>query len=114
MFSSLQQLIVLVLCVAVFASQVWALIDAAPRAARGFVAEGKLTKTKWLAILGVAALFGFISLPYPFGVGGLSFLVLISAVPPIVYFVDVKPAIAAYGRGAGRGPRGTGGNRGGW
>lgn len=112
MFSSLQQLIVLLLCVAVFASQVWALIDVAPRAARGFTAEGKQTKTRWLVILVVCALFGFISLPYPIGIGGLSFFVVLSAVPPIVYFVDVRPAILAYGRGKG-GSRGTG-SRGGW
>ena len=112
MFTLAQLSIVFILCVAVFASQAWALVDAAPRSARGFTAEGKLTKTKWLLILGVCALFGFISLPYPVGIGGLSFLVVISAVPPIVYFVDVKPAIAPYGKGKG-GSRGTG-NRGGW
>ena len=61
-------------------------------------------------MLVVAALFGFLALPYPLGGGGLSFIGLLSAVAAIVYLVDVKPAVAPYGRGSG----GSGRGRGGW
>ena len=57
-FGALQQFVFLVLAVVVFAAQVVSLIDAARRPARGYTAEGKLTKTIWLLILGVAAVFG--------------------------------------------------------
>lgn len=110
MFSDLQALIVLVLAVAIFAAQVYCLVDLATRPARAFPAEGKRTKQFWAIVLVVAALFGFLALPWPLGAGGLSFIGLLSAVAAIVYLVDVKPAVAPYGRGSG----GSGRGRGGW
>lgn len=108
-FSDLQALVVLVLAVAIFAMQLYCLVDVATRPARAFVSEGKRTKQFWVVVLVVAAVFGFLALPAPLGRGGLSFIGLLSAVAAIVYLVDVKPAVARHGRGSGRGA-----GRGGW
>lgn len=113
--AQLQNLILLIITVAIFGTQVFCLIDLATRPARAFPAEGKRTKQFWLIVLGVAALFGFLALPYPLGAGNFLFLGMVSAVPAILYLVDVRPAVAPHGRGSsGRsGPRGGRGS-GGW
>lgn len=108
--SNLQQLILLLLTGAIFLTQIVCLVDAATRPARAFAVEGKRTKGFWLAALGVAALFGFLAL----GGSQLLFLGFLSAVPAIIYLVDVRPALAPHGRG-GSGGRGPGrGPNGGW
>lgn len=113
---NLQNLILLVIAVTIFATQVFCLLDLATRPARAFPAEGKRTKKFWLLVLGVAALFGFLALPYPLGSGNFLFLGMVSAVPAILYLVDVRPAIAPHGRSAGGSGRGgsSGRNSGGW
>ena len=114
MIPLLQTVVFLVLYVAVFAACVVALIDAVRRPAAAFVAAGKRTRTFWLAVLGGATAVAFVAIPYPVGIGQLSFLALGSAVAAILYLTDVRPAVARYsgGRGGGRGGRGDG--RGGW
>lgn len=107
MFGALQQLIFAVLAFTVFAVQVVALVDAARRPARGFEAEGKLTKPIWLIILGIAATLGVLGLPPSYLTAG-SFLNLLAVVPAIIYWVDVRPRLKAYGPGRG------GGSQGGW
>ncbi|WNM24286.1 DUF2516 family protein [Demequina capsici] len=109
MFSSLQNLVILVLSVAALVGSVWGLIDAAKYSNEAYVAAGKQTKTIWLVILGVAALIAFISMPYPLGGGGgiVGFLGLLSIVAVIVYFVEVRVKVAPHHR-PGAGPkRGT-------
>ena len=106
---SLQWIVYLALTLVVFGVQLFALIDAIRRPASAFTAEGKLTKPIWLAILGVAAALGFLSLP----IGGpnLGFIGIIAVVAAIVYLVDVRPRLQPYGNG--RGNR-SGGRPGGW
>ncbi|WP_062381444.1 DUF2516 family protein [Demequina pelophila] len=95
MFGSLQAMVVLVISAAALAGAVWGVIDAARRPDTAFRNAGKLTKTIWLAILGVATLIAFISLPWPLGTGGGigGILGIVSVVAVIVYFVDVRPKI---------------------
>ena len=106
---SLQWIVYLALTLVVFGVQLFALIDAIRRPASAFTAEGKLTKPIWLAILGVAAALGFLSLP----IGGpnLGFIGLIAVVAAIVYLVDVRPRLQPYGNGR---SNGSGGRPGGW
>lgn len=106
---SLQWIVYLALTLVVFGVQLFALIDAIRRPASAFTAEGKLSKPIWLAILGVAAALGFLSLP----IGGpnLGFIGLIAVVAAIVYLVDVRPRLQPYGNGRGNG---SGGRPGGW
>ena len=102
-----QTMLVAALSLAAFALEAFALIDAARTRADAFVATGKLTKTKWLIILAVATVVGFIALPYPLGGGAstLWFLGLIAVAAASVYLVDVRPAVRQI-RGGGGGKRG--------
>ena len=94
-----QGYVTLVLGLGVLALCLYALVDAARRPAAAFAVAGKLTKNKWLAILGVASLVSFA------GLGGLG-LVVISLVAGAVYLADVRPAL----RSVGGGRRGGGGS----
>ncbi len=107
----LQYVVLLGLAVAAFGLEVYALIDAARSRTDAFVAAGKLTKQKWVAILAVSAALGFLALPPPIGAGftsSLGFLSIIAVVASAVYVVDVKPAIKQVrgGGGGGMGPYG--------
>ena len=106
---SLQVLLFLIFYVAIFVLAAWAAIDLLRRPAAAFTQAGKLTKNKWGAILGVAVVVAFVSIPPPLGIplGFPSILALIAAVAAIVYLVDVKPAILPYSRrnNGGGGPR---------
>ncbi|WP_125776326.1 DUF2516 family protein [Antribacter gilvus] len=104
MFGALQQLVFIILAIVVFVVQVVALVDAVRRPARGFEAEGKLTKPIWLVILGVAAVFGLLGLP-PAGYTSHSFLNVLAVIPAIVYWADVRPRLKEHGPGRGNGPR---------
>ncbi len=102
----LQYGVLLVLAVLAFGMQIYALFDAVRARPDAFVAAGKLTKQKWVAILAVATAFGFIALPPPIGAGFLSSLGLLSIVAVVaaaVYIVDVKPAVRQIGGGGGGG-----------
>lgn len=100
--NTLQNGVLLVLGIAAFALEVWALVDALRRPAGAFVAAGKRTKTFWTVIVAVAAAIGFISLPF----ANLGFLGILAVVGAAVYLADVRPAVRQYGggpRGGGRG-----------
>lgn len=108
MFGDIQILIVQVLSVLAFGLEVFALVDAARTRSDAFVVAGKQTKTLWLVILGVAAAFGFISMPL-FGGGQLSpfgLLSIVAVVGAAVYLTDVRPAVRQI-RGGG-GPKNSG------
>lgn len=108
MFGALQQIVFIVLGVIVFAAQAVALVDAMRRPANAYRSEGKLSKPIWLAILGVATVFGLLGLPPSFLTAG-SFLNVIAVVPAIVYWADVRPRLQPHGTG--KKPRGP---QGGW
>lgn len=110
MISGIQVYIYLFFYLVIFVLSAWALVDLLRRPAAAFTATGKLTKAKWGAILGASVAAAFVAIPYPLGLGLLSFLALGSAVASIVYLVDVKPAVEPYSRR--RGPGGP--QRGGW
>jgi len=72
-----------------------ALLDAARRPERAFSSEGKLTKNRWLLILGAGALFALLGLLQLIGV----VLNIVAIAPAVIYWVDVRPAIKPYGTG---------------
>ncbi len=105
----IQGFIVLVLSVLAFGMEVYALVDAARTRGDAFAAAGKLTKQKWVAILGVATALGFIVLPPPVGAGPstLGLFGIAAVVAAGVYLVDVRPAVRQIRGGGGRsGPYG--------
>lgn len=91
------------LAIVAFVVEVWALIDAVRTPNAAFTSAGKLDKTKWLLILGVANVVGlggaanFITL--------LSFLPIVAFIAAAVYLADVRPAVTPYRKGGGRGGR---------
>jgi hypothetical protein len=104
-FGVLQLIIVQALTVLAFGLEVFALVDAARTRPDAFVVASKQTKNIWLAILGVATAFGFITLPL-FGGGVLSafsFLSIVAVVAAIVYLADVRPAVKQLRGGGGGG-----------
>ncbi|MDN4473927.1 DUF2516 family protein [Demequina zhanjiangensis] len=107
MFGFLQSSVVFVLSLGALVGSIWALVDAAKYSNSAYVAAGKQTKTIWLAILAVATLIAFISVPPPIGRGGgiIGFLGIISIGAVIVYFVEVRVKVAPHHR-PGSGPKG--------
>ncbi len=102
----MQYVVLVILAVLAFGMQVYALVDAVRARPDAFVAAGKLTKQKWVAILAIATAFGFIALPPPIGrgfVSSIGFLSIIAVVAAAVYLVDVKPAVRQIGGGGGVG-----------
>jgi 4-amino-4-deoxy-L-arabinose transferase-like glycosyltransferase len=105
---TLQSLIAIALGVIAFGVEVWAFVDALRQRSDAFVAAGKLTKQRWLIILGVALAFGILSLP-PGGsfLGPLLLLNVAAVVAAAVYLSDVRPAVRQIRGGGGRsGPYG--------
>ncbi len=99
MFSTSQSVVLLLLVLASFLVQVFALIDAGIRPAHAYLAENKLKKPIWLLILLVAALLTY-------ALGG-SFYSLLLVTPALVYLADVRPRLQPYTRrkgGGGSGP----------
>lgn len=110
MIATIQVVVLLALYLIVFVMCVVALVDAARRPAPAFTAAGKRTKGFWLAVLGVATAIAFVALPYPIGIGAMSFFVAgIAAAAAGVYLADVRPAVEGH---SGRGGRGRGGRGG--
>lgn len=98
---------------AIFALCVWAAVDLMTRPASAFPNAGKRTKNFWGAILAVAVVVSFLSIPLnviPFP----QFLGLLAAVAAIVYLVDVRPAVKPYSKRRGGGSRGPWDNGRGW
>lgn len=105
MFRTIQVYLYLSLYLVVLAVSVVALLDALRRPAAAFVRAGKRTKRFWLLVTGAATAVAFVAVPYPLGIGALSFLALGSAVGATVYLVDVKPAVLPYSGRGGQGGR---------
>ena len=108
MIVGVQSVIFLALAVLAFGLELFALIDALRHRPDAYVAAGKRTKTFWVAILAVAAAFGFIALPPPLGAGFLESLGILSVVAVVaaaVYLTDVRPAVRQIRGGGGSGGR---------
>jgi hypothetical protein len=93
----------LALAVVAFGVEAWAFIDAITRPTQAYVAAGKLTKTKWLLILGVAVVLGLYGAAY---VGVTNFLSVIAFVAAAVYLSDVRPRVREFKNGTHQGPYG--------
>jgi hypothetical protein len=87
----------LALAVAAFVVETWAFIDAMIRPPQAYLAAGKLTKLKWLLILGVAFVLGLYSAAYG---GAIGFLSIIAFVAAGIYLSDVRPKVKDFRRGA--------------
>lgn len=111
MFGFAQEWIYVILALAGFALEAYALIQAARFDDGQYRAAGKRTKGFWLTLTGAAAAIGFLTLPPPLGnapLGPLSFLSLVAFVVAGVFLADVLPAL----RGTSRPTRQA--QRGGW
>lgn len=95
---NLQFYLFLLLALAAFLVEVWALVHALRQPAQAFTYAGKRTKNFWLLVLAVNVALGFIALP-PFGPLSGGFLSIILIVPAAIYLTDVRPAVSGYGRG---------------
>lgn len=87
------------LAIVAFAVEVWALIDAARTPDGAFTSAGKLDKTKWLLILGMANVVGLGGAAAVLSL--LSFLPIIAFIAAAVYMADVRPAVTPYRKGGG-------------
>lgn len=96
---SAQNLVQVVIGVAVFAMMVWALVDCARTRTDAFPAAGKKTKQFWLILTGAATAVGFIFIFNPFNLFNLA-----AVIAAAVYHADVKPALRSV---QGRGGQGT-------
>lgn len=94
-----------ILAVGAFALSGWALVHALRTPARAFAVTGKQSKKLWLAILGLAALFGFAAAVQYLSV--LSIFTVASVIASGIYLADVRPAVGEIGKGGGnQGPYG--------
>lgn len=93
----LQQTVALVLGVALFAMQLFALVDCLRQRPDAFPAAGKRTKPLWLAITGVAAALGLLSITGP-----LNIFEIAAVVGAGIYLADVRPALQQVTGGAQR------------
>ena len=95
-----QGVVTLLLGLAAFAMEVFALVDCVRHRPDAFVAAGKRTKQFWSIILGIAVLLGFVSVgsQLTFSIG------LIALVAAGIYLADVRPALrqVSGGRGGGQ------------
>ena len=96
-FGSFQSLVFWVLVLAALALKGFALFDALRVKQEAFSLAGKLTKTIWLVILGLALAINVVILD------PLSFLNLIGVAGAAVYLIDVRPAVKQVGGGGSRG-----------
>jgi hypothetical protein len=88
LLSTAQNWIVLVLSLAALGVEIFAFVDCARRRSDAFTAAGKRTKGFWMAVTGIAALVGFVSLG---ALGGI--LAIVAVIAAGVYLADVKPAL---------------------
>ncbi len=89
----------LALGVVAFGVEAWAFVDAIIRPPQAYLAAGKLTKTKWLLILGVAFVVGLYSAAYG---GAIGFLSIIAFVAAAIYLSDVRPRVKEFRGGNNR------------
>jgi len=113
MFGPLQLTIIAIIAIATFVAAVWALIEALRYPPQAYVAAGKRTKAFWGAIVGVATLVAFLTLPPPigFGRGIFSFFTIFALAAILIFFVDVRPRLKENHRPGPSRPRDS---RGGW
>lgn len=95
-----QALIALILGVAVFGLNVFALVDSLRHKPGAYVAAGKRTKGLWSGVLIFTTLVSFLYLQNPLGLLGI-----VTVVAAAYYLTDVRPALRQIsgGRGGGRG-----------
>lgn len=103
MIAAAQVWIFAVLALALFAVEVWALVNALRFRADAYTAAGKRSKVFWGVLTGVSVLLGFLSLPYPIGSGGTSMLFMLGGIIIAgIFLADVLPALKrVMGRAAG-------------
>jgi hypothetical protein len=92
------------LLIAAFVVESWAFIHALLQPKATFIAAGKLTKPKWLLILGIAFVIGIGGAVGALGL--LSLLPIAAFAAAAFYLVDVKPAIKLVRPGQRQGPYG--------
>ena|SRR5688500_4152713 len=92
-----QQVVTLLLSLAAFAAEAFALVDCLRHRPDAFVAAGKRTKQFWSVILSVGALLGFVSIGnfLLFSIG------IIAIVAAAIYLADVRPALRQVSGGGG-------------
>jgi len=100
----------MVLSIAAFAMEAWALVQAARFRADAYVAAGKQTKRLWVGVLSVAAVIGFLALPGGF-LSVLGFLSILAVAAAGGFLAGVRPALRAV---QGRGGSTSSGPYGGW
>jgi len=81
----------LLVAIASLAIAIFAFVNSLLYSAEAYVAAGKLTKTTWCTILGLAVVLQFI----PIGFSLITIALLIAA---FVYLADVRPALAGLTR----------------
>ena len=100
--SGLQFLIIVAIGLVALGMEGYALADALRQRADAFTAAGKLTKNKWIGILGVALALGILALPFSPAISTLGFLSLAGVVASGVYLADVRPALRRMTGGGNR------------
>ncbi len=93
MIALIQTWIFLLLALALLAIEIWALVNALRFRPDAYVAAGKRTKVFWCVLTGVAVLLGFLSIPYPIGLGSSMLFMIIGIVIAGVFLADVLPAL---------------------
>jgi hypothetical protein len=95
---TLQQLIALVLGIAVLGLNVFALVDALRHQPPAYLAAGKRTKGLWTVVLIVSTLVAFLSVYNPLSLTGI-----LAVVAAAYYLTDVRPALRQISGRRGRG-----------
>jgi len=85
--------VLLILQYAIIAVAVFAFVHAVRQRADAFTVVDKLTKSKWLGIIGASALTELLF-------GAVSFLGIIGVVAVFVYLADVRPKVDEVQRGS--------------
>ena len=95
--------VMLAVSLVVLAMAGYSLVQALRFRPDAYVAADRRTKGFWSLLTGVATLLAFLSVPYPVGRGGASFLLLIiAAVISGLFLADVLPALrSVMGRAQG-------------
>ncbi len=90
----IQMWIFLALAVALFAVEIWALINAIRFRPDAYTAAGKRSKGFWIGLTALGVVLGFLSIPAPIGLGvGSMLLTIIGIVIAGVFLTDVLPAL---------------------
>jgi len=85
--------------VAAFVVEVWAFAVAVKAPARAYLAAGKQTKARWVALTGGAAFVGLCGLPLVgLGWGFGNILTIAAVVVAGVFLASVRPVVAGYRR----------------